>query len=74
MFPADQLDNPNTVMLSTFKNYLFKAKGVNTTIQPVSLILSSSFTHAQVPEKHTLVGRLGLTHATLHTIVYKIDN
>ena len=48
-----------TVILSSFKNYLFKAQGVkHHNPASFSLILSSTFTQAQVAKKHTLVGRL----------------
>ena len=85
MFLEDQLDNPNPVILSSFKKYLFNAKVVKTNKQTktkhnstcFSLTLSISFTRLHVPKKHTYGWEIEIdtynTH-TLHTIVYKIDN
>ena len=82
MFLADQLDNSNAVILSSFKNSLFKAKVVKKKKQQktkhnsacFSLTLSSSFTPAHVPKKHRFGWEIGTDTYTLHTVVFEIDN
>ena len=78
MFLADQLDNSNAVILSSFKNSLFKAKVVKKKTKHnsacFSLTLSSSFTRAHVPKKHRFGWEIGTDTYTLHTVVFEIDN
>lgn len=72
MLLADQLDKPKAVILSSFKNYLFQAEVVKKHNSACfSLTLSSSFTRAHVPKKHTFGWEIGTVTYTLHTIVYE---
>ena len=76
MFLADQLDNPNVIIPSGFKHYLFDVDVVKKKPQ-FNPFLSGplcSFTHALVPKKHTFAWEVGDDTNTLHTTVYKTDN
>ena len=80
MFLADQLDNPNAVILSNFKNYLFKAEEVkNKTKQnkiqfSLFLTLPSSFTHTHAPKKHTCGWQAGTDTLATHRCERNITN